>query len=877
MEIDGSNQHQILNNDNANSMPNDDQLLLKKLPANSTFNIDHQPKKNDQINNDNNNSKLKLLEDKLRFLTLTYITIVDNAIRQIAEKKLGYNQDKEKDIFGTEYFIINFLEKEKNGQKIISNSDKIKFLCELKNQLFFPIDEDKTLNYALLTPENTSLDHDNFYVIYAHIYALRQKCVHGVCNKIPNSNFGKLLEKVLIDGERRNSNKQNPDNQNPNTQNQDSQNQDSQIQDSKISKNKNNYVSTAIHYKYLFLLMPNSFCNELINLLFNINEKDIKNESDKDEEDKKYSPYNLNKIFKYNIDEYKKELEERMQRNLRDLEKKQQELKDSENFKRKSNRKKNKSKNKQSNPLIDTRNSIEFLEKKIKTIQEKLNQINSSDEEFQRYAKKSFYREQLILKKTKIIVDDSEIFNEFKKHNLTFFNSKKVSKNYQSNRLEPRKIISSHGKNKKGENIFKPHQSNDKIYNNYRDFKFIGSDNLNKLFKEFNSEKSHLQNNCLINKIIDDYTSDKNSNRKKIQFTKKSSSLKKLAFPQTKLSFEELVHIFKFLANLNSLFRQHFTNIYNYWDDKDEDTKKEIRDFNNLKFDGYFIKKLEKIIDEIDKNPIENLKINYLNNLVEVINLKNPKKNPNQNEKIFIQNLEDIKLEIKRKINLLKNNDVSENHKSNDLKTLRNNIEHSNLLGIFQDVNKLNFSLKNFNKNLCIVKEFLDKHYFNKYPKQSCDKSCKIELIPLSDFLTFKNHLKQLFEKQDQQKFVITENKEINNNQNNLEKSNQKFNNSADQENNPINANQSVASSQMPGKITNNVIIKNAVLLSKNKKRMFKKSIETQLEIVKNPENLSIIKFNYYDRFKAILKDDLITNFPKDKKKIKKNFKKILI
>ena len=40
------------------------------------------------------NDKIKLFEDKLRFLTLTYISIVDNAIRQIAEKELGYNQDK---------------------------------------------------------------------------------------------------------------------------------------------------------------------------------------------------------------------------------------------------------------------------------------------------------------------------------------------------------------------------------------------------------------------------------------------------------------------------------------------------------------------------------------------------------------------------------------------------------------------------------------------------------------------------------------------------------------------------------------------------------------------------------------------------------------
>ena len=785
------------------------------------------------------NDKLKLLEEKVSFLTLTYISIVDNAIRQIAEKELGYNQDKidedKTDIFGTKTFI-KFLENENKGQKIISNDDKIRFFRELKNQLFFPIDEHKTLNDAI----NTDLDYDNFYVIYAHIYSLRQKCVHSKSNRMDKTFFGKLLEKILKDAKKNNQD------------------------------NQNSYVSTVIHYKYLFLLMPNSFCNELINLLFNIQERDIENNSE----------HNLNKIFKYNIEEYKNELETRIQKYLRGLENKQQDLKNSPNLKRKSSHQKyqkNKSINIKSNPSTYDQNLIEFLEKKIKTTQEKINLINSSKEENQYYVKKSFYREKLILKKTKSNIDKAEIFNEFKKHNLTFFSSKKVSKNHHSYQLEPKKIISSQGKNKKGENIFKPHQGNDIIYNNYRDFKFIGSDNLNKLFKEFNSEKNHLQNNWLINKIIYDYNSDLTLNHKKIQFTKKNSSLKKLAFPHTKLSFEEAVHIFKFLVNINSLFRQHFTNIYNYWDDKDEDTKKEIRDFNNLKFDGYFIKKLEKIIDEIDKNPIENLKINYLNNLVQVINLKNPKKNPNQNEKIFIQNLEDIKLEIKRKINLLNNNNVSENHKSNDLKTLRNNIEHSNLLGIFQDSNQPNFSLKNFNKNLCIVKDFLDKHSFDKYPKQSCNKSCKTELIPLSDFTTFKNHLKQLFEKQDQQKFVMLENKEINNNQNNSAKSNPKLNNSDDQENNPINTKPNKSHPQKQIKITNNVIIKNAVLFKKNKKRKFEKSIKAQLEIAKSAENLSIIKFNYYDRFKAILKDDLINNFKKNKNKIKKNFKKILI
>ena len=40
------------------------------------------------------NNKLKNLENKLRFLTLTYISIIDNAIFQIAEDNPKYNKDK---------------------------------------------------------------------------------------------------------------------------------------------------------------------------------------------------------------------------------------------------------------------------------------------------------------------------------------------------------------------------------------------------------------------------------------------------------------------------------------------------------------------------------------------------------------------------------------------------------------------------------------------------------------------------------------------------------------------------------------------------------------------------------------------------------------
>lgn len=172
------------------------------------------------------------------------------------------------------------------------------------------------------------------------------------------------------------------------------------------------------------------------------------------------------------------------------------------------------------------------------------------------------------------------------------------------------------------------------------------------------------------------------------------------------------------------------------------------------------------------------------------------------------------------------------------------------MLGIFQDNNNKNFSLKNFNKNLQIIKEFLHKYSLNKHQIQACFDTYEAHQIPYSDFATFKNHLKQLFEKQDQQKFLIIENKPQKNNQDN------KANSLAKSD---------LSSSQPPPqpavKNTNNVIIKNVILLRKKKRKEFKKTIQSQLKNVENKKNLSIIKFNYYDRFKAILKDDLINSF----------------
>ena len=61
-----------------------------------------------------NNQELLLLNQKLDFLTLSYISILDNAIKNIVHKidknLLIYEKKEEGDIFGTLNFIQNFKE-----------------------------------------------------------------------------------------------------------------------------------------------------------------------------------------------------------------------------------------------------------------------------------------------------------------------------------------------------------------------------------------------------------------------------------------------------------------------------------------------------------------------------------------------------------------------------------------------------------------------------------------------------------------------------------------------------------------------------------------------------------------------------------------------
>jgi len=181
------------------------------------------------------------LERKKDFLTLEYISILDNAIRNIILKssdeelkKLLKNRDGEnQDIFGTSNFITNF----------INNSDdkKRKFLEKLNSDLFIGVNSEK-----LDIPGESNIDsEDNFYILYANIYCLRQEIVHK--NKINQSSSNE-------------------------SSNQDSKN----YNNAKRIKNLLDTIekkSTISHYKYLMLALPISFSYHLKNLFWAINQK----------------------------------------------------------------------------------------------------------------------------------------------------------------------------------------------------------------------------------------------------------------------------------------------------------------------------------------------------------------------------------------------------------------------------------------------------------------------------------------------------------------------------------------------------------------------------------------------------------------------------
>jgi hypothetical protein len=181
------------------------------------------------------------LERKKDFLTLEYISILDNAISNIILKssdeelkKLLKNRDGgDQDIFGTSNFITNF----------INNSDdkKRKFLEKLNSDLFIGVNSEK----LDILGESSIDSEDNFYILYANIYCLRQEIVHK--NKINQS----------------------PSNE---SSNQDSKNYNNE----RGIKNLLDTIkkkSTISHYKYLILALPISFSYHLKNLFWAINQK----------------------------------------------------------------------------------------------------------------------------------------------------------------------------------------------------------------------------------------------------------------------------------------------------------------------------------------------------------------------------------------------------------------------------------------------------------------------------------------------------------------------------------------------------------------------------------------------------------------------------
>jgi hypothetical protein len=214
------------------------------------------------------NSQLEQkLEQKKDFLTLEYISILDNAIKDCILtsgdeelKKLLKNKDGEdQDIFGTSNFITNFT---KN-----SDGEKRKFLEKLNFDLFIQVNCEK-----LDVPSDSCVDNeDNFYILYANIYCLRQAIVHK--KKINQS----------------------PSNE---SSNQDRKNYNStqKIQNLLDAIEKK---STISYYKYLFLVLPISFSFHLKNLFWAINQKSIIKENLNEIEGFiEFSKANFNTFFK---------------------------------------------------------------------------------------------------------------------------------------------------------------------------------------------------------------------------------------------------------------------------------------------------------------------------------------------------------------------------------------------------------------------------------------------------------------------------------------------------------------------------------------------------------------------------------------------------
>lgn len=189
------------------------------------------------------NSQLEQkLEQKINFLTLEYISILDNAIKDcLGGEELKNKDGEDRDIFGTLHFITNFINK--------SDNEKRKFLEKLNSDLFIQVNCEK-----LDVPSDSCVDNeDNFYILYANIYSLRQKIVHIEDRKLQETNKKPSIEEP--------------------SKNQDSKEEaEDQKTDKKnpVKKLLKNIESQPIisHYKYLFLALPISFSYHLKNLFW---------------------------------------------------------------------------------------------------------------------------------------------------------------------------------------------------------------------------------------------------------------------------------------------------------------------------------------------------------------------------------------------------------------------------------------------------------------------------------------------------------------------------------------------------------------------------------------------------------------------------------
>ena len=278
-----------------------------------------------------------------------------------------------------------------------------------------------------------------------------------------------------------------------------------------------------------------------------------------------------------------------------------------------------------------------------------------------------------------------EGFIEFSKENFNaFFKPKKCTTNFSlsdnKSGFAKVKFIRNISLKKSRKNLKAPNGSKMK-------FNFIGEKN----YKD-------LQN--LIKKINQNYPHKDKRNNNKNDINQK-------------FFFEEIERIYDLIIEINVLFRIHFTRFYNI---ERHSLEEKIKGLNNTRNDKIY-KEVIAIFDIIKNHN----KPNFLKTLKTIEKkLKNPS---------------DARLKIKEIIDKV-NESISE---ESIIRTLRNNIDHSNFFGIFQTSKNKHFSLKNFQENLNKVEKFLQ-NYTNNLINKSSEKP---------DFLSFRNQLIQALSKKD--------------------------------------------------------------------------------------------------------------------------------